>query len=211
MRGFHFSLYFCIRAWFLFPLIWRTLVWYVECGELFAKWPNCFLISLNVFQIKAVLLVNNYPDLDHMNSSAALVRQALHFLIFPSVRLHVPQRFRLGQLGGPSLCPASLWSLASLRRLEGMVCQPFPLCRAQQGWPIICLCSAVHPHPSQHLSTPWLCRSIQPRGPPTCDYVGASGPGSPCDYVGVSGPECPSPRPDQDPVQLSHTQITPPL
>ena len=49
-----------------------------------------------------------------------------------------------------------------------------------------------------------------PREPP-CDYVGASGPGSPCDYVGVSGPECPSPRPDQDPVQLSHTQITPPL
>ena len=72
-----------------------------------------------------------------------------------------------------------------------MVCQPFPLCRAQQGWPIICLCSAVHPHPSQHLSTPRLCRGIQPRGPPTRDYVGASGPGSPCDYVGVSGPREP--------------------
>ena len=126
-------------------------------------------ISLNVFQIKAVLLVNSYPDLDHV-TSAVLVWEALHFLIFPSVRLRAPQpeRLRPGQLGAPPVgVPSKPLKLGQSSEAggHGVPAIPLLLCRAQQGWPTICLCSAATPAP--------------PGASAPQDYAEVCGPGAP--------------------------------
>ena len=63
-------------------------------------------------------------------------------------------------------------------------------------------CGRVSPLPRDYVGVSDL------REPPVTMW-GVSPP--PHDYVGVSGPEGPSPSPDQVPVQLSHTQMTPSL
>ena len=174
--------------------VWRTVC---QMTKLF--------ISLNVFQIKAVLLVNNYPDLDHMNSSAVLVREALHFLIFLSVRLRVPQWCRLGQLGGPSLCPAGLCSFASLRRLEAWCVSHCPCAELSRAGPssVSALLSTPTPpstsapHDYAEVSSPGDRPLVTmwghlAQGAPMTMW-GCLAPGSPCDYVGVSGPRDPRP------------------
>ena len=98
-----------------------------------------------------------------MNSSAVLVQEALHFLIFLSVRLRVPQWFRLGQLGGPSLCPAGLCSFASLRRLEAWCVSHCPCAELSRAGP-----SSV----SALLSTPTPPSTSAPH-----DYAEVSSPG----------------------------------